>query len=106
MAAIRQSREVAPNTGKIPSMNPNARLRAIFSGVIPWVSSWRIGARTRFWKNCFIRSDAPKPEASRRRLLPGACFAADEGLHHFAFGIQHQEVRVSAHRQDAFIRNL
>ena len=46
-AATAHRMVVEPSIGKTPSTIPNARLRAIFSGVIPWIISPKIGSTTR-----------------------------------------------------------
>ena len=47
MPTIRHRRHVVPRRGNSPQALPTARVRAIFSGVIPWVSWWTIGATIR-----------------------------------------------------------
>ena len=46
-AMRKHSKVVVPRTGKRAKALPTARVRAIFSGVMPWVSCATIGSRTR-----------------------------------------------------------
>jgi hypothetical protein len=57
-AAAAHRMVVEPRRGKTPRTIPKDRLKAIFSGVIPWVRRTATGAAKRRWKKlCFMLTE-------------------------------------------------